>query len=239
MDEPGTSEAAWRGWPALREFPALHLAGVTSAVVIAPHPGDEVLAVGGVIAMLAEVGARLRVVAVSDEDSPRPGPAATRSAQWRLAEEYQALRTLEADEAETVRLGMVGGEVRDRAEELEDLLVRVCGGFDLCLAPWEGDRHPDHEAVAAAARVAAEAAGASLLSYPVWMWHWAAPGDPRVPWDRLHRIVLPEEARRAKANAISCFTSRNGPSGRAADGALTLPPEKVAHFTRDAETVFR
>lgn len=239
MDEPGTSEASWRGWSALREFPALHLAGVANAVVIAPHPGDEILAVGGMIAMLAETGARLRVVVVNDEESFRAVPRARRPSEWRSEEEQQALRTLDESVAERIRLGLPGSAVRSREAGLVRALTEVCAGFDLCVAPWEGDRHPDHEAVAEAAQAAAEAADASVLSYPLWLWHWAQPDDPRVPWERMHRIVLPEEARRVKANAISCFTTRADGSGRTPDGALMLPPEKVAHFVRDAETVLR
>ncbi|MEY9213217.1 PIG-L family deacetylase [Thermobifida halotolerans] len=236
MDRPGTSEASWRGWPALREFPAVHLAGITSAVAVAPHPGDEILAVGGAISMLAASGARLRVVSVSDEGEFGPG---TRGASWeRLAEVRHALRVLGADDAEVIPLGLSSGLIRDGAAGLEQTLARLCAGFDLCLGPWEGDRHPDHEAVADAARAASATLGVPMLGCPVWMWHWARPEDTRVPWERVNRIVLPEETRRRKVDAIACLNVWNGANHVTADGT-TLSTEKVAHFIRDAELVFR
>ncbi|GLU46257.1 PIG-L family deacetylase [Nocardiopsis ansamitocini] len=237
MDEAGTSETTWRGWRALREFPALHLAGITSAVVVTPHPGDEVLAVGGTIAMLAAAGVRLRVIVVTDEDLP--GPVTTRSARCRLDEEIEALRTLGALDAHVLRLGLLGGAVRSGADsELAGALADACSGFELCVAPWEGDPHSDHEATAHAADIAARKVGASLLSYPVWMWHWASPGDDRVPWASAYRIVLSEQIRRRKTAAISCFATRIGIYGRTPSGAALLPPEQIAHFAREAELVF-
>ncbi|HLU99006.1 MAG TPA: PIG-L family deacetylase [Thermobifida alba] len=236
LDRPGTSEASWRGWPALREFPAVHMAGIGSVVAVAPHPGDEILSAGGAIAMLAAAGARLRVVSVSDEGEFGPG---TRGTSWeRLTEVRHALRVLGAESAEIVPLGMSGEAIREGGAGLEEALVRLCAGFDLCLAPWEGDRHPDHEAVARAARIAATALGIPLLGCPVWLWHWAHPEDDRVPWERVNRIVLPEETRRLKVDAIACLNVWSGANHVTADGSA-LSAEKVAHFIRDAELVFR
>ena len=49
----------------------------------------------------------------------------------------------------------------------------------------------------------------------VWAWHWARPGDGRVPWERAVRV---------------------GP--RAEDGPV-LPPGVLAHFARDHEVLLR
>ena len=46
-----------------------------------------------------------------------------------------------------------------------------------CAATWRGDGHPDHDAVGRAAATACDAVGCRLLEYPVWMWHWARPGE--------------------------------------------------------------
>ncbi|GAA3756321.1 LmbE family N-acetylglucosaminyl deacetylase [Spinactinospora alkalitolerans] len=241
VDDAGTSETVWRGWPALHEFPALHVADTRSAVVVAPHPDDEVLGFGGAISMLAATDALLRIVAVTDGAAPDPGggaPVRTEQVERRIAETERALEELGAGDAEIVRLELPDGRVAGAEAELELHLVELCTGFEVCAAPWEGDMHPDHDATGRAARTAADAVGASLLEYPIWMWHWALPDDGRVPWADAHRIVLPEEVRAAKAAAIACFTSQTRPlSGHAAEAAI-LPPEMVAHFTRDAEVVF-
>jgi hypothetical protein len=54
----------------------------------------------------------------------------------------------------------------------------------------------------------------------------------------MNRIVLSEEIRRLKVDAIACLNVWGGTSRVAADG-MTLTTEKVAHFIRDAELVFR
>ena len=40
------------------------------------------------------------------------------------------------------------------------------------------------------------------------MWHWAFPGDPRVPWDRAVRVPLTPWVAGLKRRAIGCFTSQ-------------------------------
>jgi len=77
------------------------------------------------------------------------------------------------------------------AERAGALVPDLTAGFTACLAPWTSDLHGDHEAVGRAARRAA----GRVLFYPVWMWHWARPGDSRVPWRRnaAHRNVRMEQ----------------------------------------------
>ena len=69
IDAPGTPEADWRAWPGAR--PASRAPPMTagrSAVVIAAHPDDEVLGVGGLLSLLAAGAPELRVVAVTDAE---------------------------------------------------------------------------------------------------------------------------------------------------------------------------
>src|SRR4029077_16082136 len=79
IDAPGTDERSWRAWPWLSPLPRgglTQLAGVTSAVIVAAHPDDEVLGAGGLIAMLAASRARLRLVAVTDGERSHRGHSA-------------------------------------------------------------------------------------------------------------------------------------------------------------------
>jgi LmbE family N-acetylglucosaminyl deacetylase len=91
-----------------------------------------------------------------------------------------------------------------------NVLAPLVEGFDLCLAPWDHDMHPDHEAAGRAAR---KAAAGAFYSFPIWMWHWAAPADPQVPWDRAVR--LPPRAASRKRAAITCFASQTEDRGTA------------------------
>lgn len=234
IDAPGTSEAEWRAWPGLGALPELAYGGWRSAVVIAAHPDDEVLGLGGLLALLAASGVRLRLVAVTDGEASHPGidDVAALVAR-RVGETTSALAALGAGGVEIVRLGMPDTGLAEREGELARALGRAASGFEVCLAPWEADVHSDHEA----AGRAAVSAGLRPHFYPIWAWHWARPGDARLPWERALRIPLPPAVQARKRAAIDCFASQLEPRGPGLEAVL--PPGVVAHFTRDHEVLFR
>ncbi len=232
IDGPGTSEDLWRSWIGLRCLPVAQFAGVRSAVVVAAHPDDEVLGVGGTMALLAAAGCRLRLIAVTDGEGSHPQVDPQVIAARRVAESAAALRALEVGPVEVVRLRLPDTGLGRHEEELAGRLRELCDGFDLCLAPWEFDGHGDHEA---AGRAALSACG-QVLSYPVWMWHWAVPADSRVPWRLARQVPLAGGVALRKRGAIRSFVSQL--TDRAGQGPV-LPPETVAHFTRPAELLFQ
>jgi LmbE family N-acetylglucosaminyl deacetylase len=236
IDAPGTDERYWRAWPWLSTLPRgglTRLAGVTSTVIIAAHPDDEVLGAGGLIAMLAASRARLRLVAVTDGERSHQGHSAPAVlARRRTAETAAALRALGADATEVIRLRLPDTRLAAREDDLAEALAPLVAGFDLCLAPWDGDLHPDHEAAGRATR---RAAAGAFYSFPVWMWHWARPGDPRVPWDRALRIPLPPQTTARKRAAISRFASQTEDRGHGLGPVLA--PGVIAHFTRAMEVL--
>jgi len=242
IDAPGTDERAWAAWPWLSTLPRAGLAGlasVQSAVIVAAHPDDEVLGAGGLLTMLAAAHARLRVVAVTDGERSHKGHASPASlARRRTAETTAALRALGARTAEVVRLGLPDSGLARVEDELTTALEPLVAGFDLCLAPWDGDLHPDHDAAGRAARRARARAGQqSPYCFPIWMWHWAAPGDPRVPWAQALRVPLPPRAVNRKRAAITCFASQLEDRGHGL--GPVLPPGVIAHFTRGMEVLLR
>jgi LmbE family N-acetylglucosaminyl deacetylase len=235
IDAPGTSESAWRAWPGLAALPAASVAGWSSAVIFAAHPDDEVLGAGGIIALLAAAGARLRVVAVTDGEASHPGRGPAERAELarrRATERAAALQALGAGATEVIRLGLPDAGLGAREAELAALVPDLTAGFTTCLAPWMSDLHGDHEAVGRAARRAT----GRVLFYPVWMWHWARPGDPRVPWRRAERVLLPPGTRDRKQAAVRCFASQLADRGDGAGPVLT--EEFAAHFDRGYEVLF-
>jgi LmbE family N-acetylglucosaminyl deacetylase len=233
IDRPGTAEEAWDSWLELRDLPAADPLAWPSVVVVAAHPDDEVLGVGGTMAMLAAAGARLRLIAVTDGEASHPGTDPAVLGRLRAEESATALRLLGARHADVVRLRFPDTGLAARESELAAILSEECAGFQVCLAPWDGDAHADHEAAGRAAR----RAGPIVLSYPIWMWHWAKPADERVPWRRACQIELPPEIAARKRSAIAAFTSQL--TGRGPDLGPVIPPGVAAHFTRAQEVLLR
>jgi LmbE family N-acetylglucosaminyl deacetylase len=239
IDAAGTDEAAWRAWPGLSQLPTADITGWSSVLVLAAHPDDEVLGVGGTMAQLAAAGARLRLVCVTDGEASHPGsadPAAL--AERRSAERAAALEVLGAQSAEVIRLRLPDTGLAGREDEIAGRVGELADGFGVCLAPWPGDVHADHEAVGRAAR----RAGRPTFCYPVWAWHWARPGDPRIPWAQATRVPLGPVVADRKRAAIGCFASQleprpAGPAGRGTELGPVLTAATVAHFTRDYEVL--
>ena len=75
----GTPDAAWQAWHGLRQLPPVAAHELVTpgqrAIIVAPHPDDEVLACGGLLQLLAAQGTRTVVVAATDGDASHPGSA--------------------------------------------------------------------------------------------------------------------------------------------------------------------
>lgn len=226
----GTPEAAWL--PFLAGLPLFPLpAGPVT--LVAPHPDDEVLAAGGLLALLVAAGVPVEVVSVTDGEASNPGgsvPPAELAAR-RVAETAAALAALGVTARR--RLGLPDGGAAD----LEAPVAALEPG-QVLVGPWAGDGHPDHEAVGRGCAAAAARTGATLVRYPVWAWHWAGPGDARVPWDDAARLELPPAVRAAKLRALAEFGSQTRALGPRPEDLPVLPPAVLARFTRPFETFF-
>jgi LmbE family N-acetylglucosaminyl deacetylase len=240
VDDPGTPESDWAAWaPA---YPPLDLSRCHEMIVVAPHPDDEVLGVGGLMSTAAAAGIRVSVVAVTDGGGSHPGSPTITSDELvdaRPREAQRALAKLGLD-VDPIRLGFSDGSVAEHEDELARALTELMSGGQgtWCLTPWRGDRHPDHEATARACLTASRRVGIAVLEYPVWMWHWAVPGDPEVPWSRAFAVSLDESTLDKKRQAAREFVTQVSPlSDHPADRAV-LPPHVLDRLVRPYEVVF-
>lgn len=207
-----------------------------TCVVVAAHPDDETLALGGTLPALAALGWALHLVAVTDGEAAQPRAAhlsPTDLGAVRRGETAAALAVLGLEGITVTRLGLPDGAVSRHVHALVGHLRPLLEGAGLCLANAPGDGHPDHDAVG---RAATQAAGdMALLTYPIWMWHQRRPGAGDVPWHRARRLPLDAEAVARKATAVAAHVSQvTVPAG--ADQAV-LSPAFLAHFSRPAEVV--
>ena len=91
------------------------------------------------------------------------------------------------------------------------MLVPLLTGSCWLVAPWRRDAHTDHDTAGAVAAEVASTHGAQLLEYPIWAWHWAAPGDDRLPWDAALALPLPAATRERKGEAMAVHRSQVEP----------------------------
>lgn len=234
MSDAGTPESQWLPHlPGLAPLPLDPVPG--RVVVVAPHPDDEVLGAGGLLALLAAAGARVELLAVTDGEASNPGGSVAPSelAGLRRAETAAALGQLGV-RAPVQHLHLPDGGAAELEGPVREALRLEPGTW--LLAPWALDGHPDHEAVGRACQAAAARDGARLLAFPVWAWHWGTPAD--LPWERARRVDLPGPVQAAKARAVASFVTQVSPLGPLAADAPVLPPHVLARFARACEVVF-
>ena len=141
---------------------------IRSLLVVAPHPDDEVIGCGGLIARVLDAGGQVGVCVVSDGAASHPGsetfpPHRLRAA--RRAESLAALNHLGVGRDAVHFLDLPDGQSHRwrMPGELERLLALP---WDAVALPSGYDNHADHRATQA--MVASRCAGARLLHYLVW-----------------------------------------------------------------------
>ena len=232
-----TTPERWRDALGRHRPRALDVAALGRLVVVAAHPDDETLAVGGLIRAVHARGALAGIVVGTDGEAAFPGldrsgrDALGRARRDELA---SALRSQGMGDVPVRWLGLP-----DSALDSDTMAGELAGslaGADSYLAPWEGDPHPDHAAAGIAAAAAAPVATHGW-SYPIWMWPWLDPTDPAIPWPAAYQHALDARSVAHKQRAIDCFTSQLTPGPGGAEPILT--EETLAHFRSDRELVFR
>lgn len=239
LAEGGTPEGVWAR--ADLRLPSLDLSGCREMVIVGAHPDDETLGFGAAAALLAQSGVRVQIVSASDGGAAFPNVSVSqrsRIEELRRSELRAAAGALGLPTP--ISLGLPDGDIARHQQRLTDLLIEVLADRPAgtwCAATWRGDGHPDHEAVGRAAALAAESTGAVLLEYPVWMWHWARPGDPAVPWDRAFAVDPNPVAVSRKAMAVTMFRSQFAVTEYGHEPVL--PPYFLPRLLTVGEVVFR
>jgi LmbE family N-acetylglucosaminyl deacetylase len=238
FSETSTSEFAWRQSFYLMGLTELSLGTPNLAVVLAPHPADESLGLGGTMSALLSKGTTVIVVTATDGPNTRPseltfGTIGSRSR--RLNGTRAAMHALgegQRGNALNVQLHLPFGNLAGIQTELEEHVARFLGPNDVCFSTWELDGHPDREAAGRAARRASLETGARHFQFPLDMWSWGSVDDTTLPWREAHRVSLEADDVARKNRAIDCY---------GADGLEDLDAMSsnvTAHFQRSFEVIF-
>jgi LmbE family N-acetylglucosaminyl deacetylase len=173
-------------------------------VVVVPHPDDETLAAGGLIAALRSRNVDVLIVAVTDGENAYL--ANTGLAEARQKEQTLALARLGVPEDRILRARLADSDVASQEQELIATLRPLVSADMQVLSPWIGDFHPDHEACARAAKFVSQDVGALVVSYFFWTWHRGTIAT--VNGLNLRKFVLSEAISTTKREALACHVSQ-------------------------------
>jgi LmbE family N-acetylglucosaminyl deacetylase len=126
---------------------------IQRALVIAPHPDDEVLGCGGTIARLAAMGREVHVAVATRGMLPRFDPAGAARVAAEMAVAHQRLGVTQTHHLDYPAAELDRVPQADLNAGLGDLMRAVAP--DTLFLPFPGDIHRDHQLVFAAAMVAA------------------------------------------------------------------------------------
>ncbi|MFD1261816.1 PIG-L deacetylase family protein [Entomomonas asaccharolytica] len=239
----GTSENEWKQWLdslKLASISAQYLVGQKQRVVLlAPHPDDEVLACGGILALLSQIEIPILIIAVTDGEASHQNSVywtTTKLKEVRPKESDTALQLLNI-QCDIERLEIPDGEVQKYKKILSQKLISLLTIDDIVLSPWILDGHPDHEAVTEVAVTVTNKLNIPLIQTPIWMWHWANPKENRIPWQRARVIELDKTLQMRKKEALFAFQSQTTVDKNVPTTPI-LPYYVIDRFTRPYEVVF-
>ena len=219
------------------------LVGRDPFLVLSPHPDDETLGCGGLLAMAEAAGVRGHVLILTDGAASHPNSPdypAGRLIALRRDEARRALGHLGLPEG---RLGFL--DLRDAAtptggpefDAAVDSIARRAGevGASTLFVTWGHDPHCDHETAYAMAEAAAKRLGATLWAYPVWGLHLPADTEVDEAPPRGWRLDI-AALRAAKRRAIDCYASQMTRLIDDDPSAFCFTEEQLLPFLGDAET---
>ena len=197
--------------------------------MIAPHPDDETLGAGGLIARQRMRGADVVVAAVTDGENCYPDSVGI--GPIRCLEQERALKRLGVERDKIVRLRLPDSAVSLNEEELVERLMPLVSSETHVVAPWPGDFHPDHEACGRAATEVARRSGRGVTFYFFWTWHR---GTPELIRDlSLTSLPLEKDVTHAKTEALLHHQSQ-----LAREGGDPILPELLLAPARRPYEVF-
>ncbi len=154
------------------------ITGMAPVLVLAPHPDDESLGCGGLIAQACAAGNDVSVAILTDGTGSHPHSRdypPDRLAALRRDEAAQAVSVLGLPAARLSFLGYQDTAAPLRGQGLRDAAQRLAAfarerKIGTVFSTWEHDPHTDHLSAHRIARVAAGIAGFRVVSYAVWGW---------------------------------------------------------------------
>jgi LmbE family N-acetylglucosaminyl deacetylase len=241
MTTAGDCHRAWRHLP-IAGLEAIICNG--TCLILAPHPDDESLGCGGLIAACTAAGRQPLVAVLTDGAGSHPNSRAYPAARLRAVRAQEtrtavghlglaAERVVFLDQPDTA--APTSGPTFDAVVATLVALVRAEPACTAILAPWRHDPHCDHEAASLLASRVATAASVRSVAYPVW--GWTLPSDTSIPTTPGHGFrldIAPFLA--AKRAAIQAHRSQYGDLITDDPSGFRLPTDLLSVFQTQFET---
>jgi len=219
---------------------------VGRALILAPHPDDESLGCGGLIAASCAAGNPPVLAVLTDGAASHPGSKAWPPERLRALREAETLEAgailgLRPDHVHFMRrqdtlLPTSGRGFFDLIHELRDLAMRE--GCSTVIAPWLHDPHCDHEAAWLIAVALSQDMGIALRAYPVW--GWTLDPEQELAMNSVEGWSLDISAYTAsKTQAIRAHRTQLGQVITDDPGGFVLAPRFIAYFTSPREVYLR
>jgi LmbE family N-acetylglucosaminyl deacetylase len=185
-----------------------------SCLVLAPHPDDETLACAATIMRKLAANVPVHIVIVTDgrHSQHRSKLPVERLAEIREREALHAGAVLGLTEANIHFLRLEDGRLAESQEILRDLLMPIFQAVnpDEVFVSSRIDAHPDHRALANAARELICCRGPNLpdlYEYPIWFWDPLAWRHGRLRSLQVRTVQTHDFLARKRA-AIAAYSSQ-------------------------------
>jgi LmbE family N-acetylglucosaminyl deacetylase len=218
--------------------------GTGTCLILAPHPDDESLGCGGLIAACVAAARSPLVAVLTDGARSHPNSRAyppERLRAVRAREVQAAAGHLGLSPDRVVFLNQPDAAAPHAGPGFEAIVARLVAliqqepACTAIVAPWRLDPHCDHAAASLAASAAAHVAGIRDVAYPIWGWTLPAaspvPSSPGPGWRFDIRAFLP-----AKRSAIQAHRSQYGALITDDAGGFRLPSDLLRVFDSVYET---
>lgn len=201
--------------------------------ILAPHPDDEALGCGGLVARLCAASRAPHVVVMTGGGGALRGHSGRSEAEvvaTRRSLSLKAAHELGLPRENLHFMDFVDGSVAhrplDQMERLRTLLAVIKP--ETLLVPHWGEGWPDHLAVRSIGLELADCLNIGhVMEYCVWMWYYNVRG---LRWNKARSLQLTSSEREAKHRAVDAYVRPVSPEGVPWSGVL--PPAFLhAHRT--------
>lgn len=225
---------------------AAQLASFGATTIVAPHPDDESLGCGGLIALLRRLAVPVSILVTSDGTGSHPNsraypPEALRD--LRESEAVAAVRELGVSPGMVTFLRLPDTKVPHPGDARFQPAVDLCvGAFqrqkpETVVVPWRRDPHIDHRATWHIVDRAVTSLDyeVRIIEYAIWLWDLGEAGDRPAPSEMRGWRLDISSVLDCKLAAIAAHRSQTTDLINDDPNGFRLTPETLAHFQRPWE----